>query len=102
MAKLFYFCHFKKLVRPETFGPYYVLQAVVQLGDLVLLFAVFFVTGLKNQKGLLSLANNNNIIIIFIYCNWADARWQWLYTYSSGMYDFYRYAMYQFEWPYLF
>ena len=23
-AKLFYFCHLKKLVRPETFGPYYV------------------------------------------------------------------------------
>ena len=22
--KLFYFCHLKKLVRPETFGPYYV------------------------------------------------------------------------------
>ena len=25
MAKLFYFCHLKKLVRPETFGPYYVV-----------------------------------------------------------------------------
>ena len=24
MAKLFYFCHLKKLVRPETFGPYHV------------------------------------------------------------------------------
>ena len=24
IAKLFYFCHLKKLVRPETFGPYYV------------------------------------------------------------------------------
>ena len=23
-AKLFYFCHLKKLVRPKTFGPYYV------------------------------------------------------------------------------
>ena len=23
-AKLFYFCHLKKVVRPETFGPYYV------------------------------------------------------------------------------
>ena len=23
---MFYFCHLKKLVRPETFGPYYVLQ----------------------------------------------------------------------------
>ena len=22
---LFYFCHLKNLVRPETFGPYYVL-----------------------------------------------------------------------------
>ena len=21
---MFYFCHLKKLVRPETFGPYYV------------------------------------------------------------------------------
>ena len=25
IAMLFYFCHLKKLVRPETFGPYYVL-----------------------------------------------------------------------------
>ena len=25
IAKLFYFCHLKKLVRPETSGPYYVL-----------------------------------------------------------------------------
>ena len=24
IAKLFYFSHLKKLVRPETFGPYYV------------------------------------------------------------------------------
>ena len=24
IAKLFYFCHLEKLVRPETFGPYYV------------------------------------------------------------------------------
>ena len=22
-SKFFYFCHLKKLVRPETFGPYY-------------------------------------------------------------------------------
>ena len=27
-AKLFYFCHFKKLVRPETFGPYCVHERV--------------------------------------------------------------------------
>ena len=27
MANLFYFCHLKKLVRPETFGPYYVYAA---------------------------------------------------------------------------
>ena len=26
IAKLFYFCHLKKLVRPETFGPYHVYQ----------------------------------------------------------------------------
>ena len=26
IAKLFYFCHLKKLVRPETFGPYHVRQ----------------------------------------------------------------------------
>ena len=25
-AKLFYFCHLKRLVRPETFGPYHVCQ----------------------------------------------------------------------------
>ena len=24
IGKLFYFCHLKKLVRPETFGPYHV------------------------------------------------------------------------------
>ena len=29
IAKLFYFCHLKKLVRPETFGPYYVPLAHV-------------------------------------------------------------------------
>ena len=28
IAKLFYFCHVKKFVRPETFGPYYVFLAV--------------------------------------------------------------------------
>ena len=28
IAKLFYFCHLKKLVRPETFGPYYVYRCV--------------------------------------------------------------------------
>ena len=27
IAKLFYFCHLKKLVRPETFGPHYVYVA---------------------------------------------------------------------------
>ena len=27
IAKLFYFCHLKKLVRPETFGSYYVYQS---------------------------------------------------------------------------
>ena len=31
IAKLFYFCHLKKLVRPETFGPYYVgLRLIVR------------------------------------------------------------------------
>ena len=29
IAKLFYFCHLKKLVRPETFGPYHVSLADV-------------------------------------------------------------------------
>ena len=29
MAKLFYFCHLKKLVRPETFGPYYVYSQLI-------------------------------------------------------------------------
>ena len=29
IAKLFYFCHLKKLVRPETFGPYYVSVKVL-------------------------------------------------------------------------
>ena len=28
IAKFFYFCHLKKLVRPETFGPYYVHSRV--------------------------------------------------------------------------
>jgi hypothetical protein len=31
MAKLFYFCHLKKLVRPETFGPYYVRVEQVEV-----------------------------------------------------------------------
>ena len=26
IAKFFYFCHLKKLVRPESFGPYYVCE----------------------------------------------------------------------------
>ena len=29
-AKLFYFCHLKKLVRPETFGPYYVCRLATE------------------------------------------------------------------------
>ena len=29
IAKLFYFCHLKQLVRPETFGPYHVLHIKV-------------------------------------------------------------------------
>ena len=30
IAKLFYFCHLKKLVRPEAFGPYYVHVVITQ------------------------------------------------------------------------
>ena len=29
IAKLFYFCHLKKLVRPETFGPYYACGVIL-------------------------------------------------------------------------
>ena len=29
IAKLFYFCHLKELVRPETFGPYYVCSNIL-------------------------------------------------------------------------
>ena len=29
IAKLFCFCHLKKMVRPETFGPYYVRRVIV-------------------------------------------------------------------------
>ena len=29
IAKLFYFCHLKKLVRPETFGPYHVTSTCI-------------------------------------------------------------------------
>ena len=28
---LFYFCHLKKLVRPETFGPYYVCFKILEV-----------------------------------------------------------------------
>ncbi len=28
IAKFFCFCHLKKLVRPETFGPYYVVGSI--------------------------------------------------------------------------
>ena len=31
MANLFYFCHLKKLVRPETFGTYYVSTFISML-----------------------------------------------------------------------
>ena len=37
IVKLFYICHLKKLVRPETFGPYYVrisFQLKPKLGQL--------------------------------------------------------------------
>ena len=34
IAKLYYFCHLKKLVRPETFGPYYVYSAVRRFSTL--------------------------------------------------------------------
>ena len=33
MAKLFYFCHLKKLVRPETSGPYHVPSTRVSLSQ---------------------------------------------------------------------
>jgi len=29
--------------------------------------------------------NNNNIIIIFINCNWVITRWQWLYYMYTNM-----------------
>ena len=35
IAKLFYFCHLKKLVRPETFGPYHVQLLKMVVFDLV-------------------------------------------------------------------
>ena len=31
IAKLFYFCHLKKLVRPESFGPYYVRTSFIPM-----------------------------------------------------------------------
>ena len=31
LENLFYFCHLKKLVRPETFGPYYVHEVLLQV-----------------------------------------------------------------------
>ena len=34
IAKLFYFCHLKKLVRPETFGPYYVAYKTTRLVEI--------------------------------------------------------------------
>ena len=42
IAKLFYFCHLKKLVRPETFGPYYVYYLLYLLlhFDLYVLFYI--------------------------------------------------------------
>ena len=33
IAKLFYFCHLKKLVKPETFGPYYVVHVPLNAGN---------------------------------------------------------------------
>ena len=39
IAKLYYFCHLKMLVRPETFGPYHVYHAKVLKGVRVPLHA---------------------------------------------------------------
>ena len=33
IAKLFYFCRLKKLVRPETYGPYHVFKNVKNISD---------------------------------------------------------------------
>ena len=41
IAKLFYLCHLKKLVRPETFGPYYVdklIFGIFKITDFTVLF----------------------------------------------------------------
>ena len=46
IAKLFYFCHLKKLARPETFGPYYVILVILCSWCLTEIFGLFlFVVG---------------------------------------------------------
>ena len=48
-AKLFYFCHLKKLVRPETFGPYHVpatLLGELQT-DVCVVYIIMFVCMLR-------------------------------------------------------
>ena len=47
IAKLFYFCHLKKLVRPETFGPYHVHYTVQKVHCLSGNFVLF--VGLLQQ-----------------------------------------------------
>ena len=40
IAKLFYFCHLKKLVRPETSGPYHVSQSLRDDGLISTVYSV--------------------------------------------------------------
>ena len=53
ITKLFYFCHLKKLVRPETFGPYYVY---------------FTATRYFNSKYTLYSGTATNTFLLYISC----------------------------------
>ena len=51
IAKLFYFCHLKKLVRPETFGPYYVspMSNIISVSPSLKIDRQSFITETQSQ-----------------------------------------------------
>ena len=74
IAKLFYFCHLKKLVRPETLGPYYVgviLVTRVQYYPPPLIFVSFIQNNVTSGERLQNL--------------WFDLFIYWSLTYGVSI-----------------
>ena len=72
IAKLFYFCHLKKLVRPETSGPYYVYSHLHQT----------FIQLNAGKVSVLILVEWNDLLIWHCYLLYSCLRMQccWIVT----------------------